>query len=75
MKINKEYVQLLRAQVYINAHEKIEVPPPVLETYIRDTLAKQLAEKILSEDLVEIKSYEDDEGGVKFVTTLKVIQE
>ena len=72
---NMECITLLRSQVDISEHELHEVPAVILEEYIRNTLSKKIAEQLLKEDLIEIRTFRDDEGGLTCKATLKIIQE
>lgn len=72
---NMECITLVHSQVDISEHELHELPAFILEEYIRDTLSKKIAEQLLKEDLIEIRTFRNDEGGLTCKTTLKVIQE
>ena len=72
---NMECITLLRSQIDISERELHELPAFVLEEYIRDTLSKKIAEQLLKEDLIAIRTFQNDEGGLTCMTTLKIIQE
>ena len=72
---NMECITLLRSQVDISEYELHVVPAPVLEEYIRNELSKKIAEQLLKEDLIAIRTFQNDEGGLTCKTTLKIIQE
>ena len=72
---NMECITLVHSQIDISERELHELPAFILEEYIRDTLSKKIAEQLLKEDLIEIRTFQNDEGGLTCKATLKIIQE